>query len=134
MRALPLVLLAGCGPTIVGWWDLDRWAVERGGDHVERRDAGFLLWEDEAYGTFTMVVRYDYDPAAFDLVPLAKPPVEHPIYDPDDFDVDEPIAFSYGEDVQYVEWTVEEYHPGRMVLKTPSPYGDGADWTWTLLR
>ncbi|MEQ1566311.1 MAG: hypothetical protein ABMA64_11785 [Myxococcota bacterium] len=133
MRWLPLVL-GGCGPTIVGWWDLDRWQVERDGEALERRDAGFLLWEDEAYGTFSMVLRYDYDPAAFDLVPRATTEVHHPAYDPDDFDPDEPIVFGYTVDNLVLSLEVVSYGASEMQLETASPFADGATWTWTLLR
>jgi hypothetical protein len=130
-----LLALAGCGPNLRGWWDLATWEV----DGVQHKDAGFLLWEEEGldYGYLYLLLRYRWDMEAGDLVPDPEPVVQYMTWAFLEWDKDMPIEPPlYDEEKIPVGLSMQmlEYSTTRMLLEGPSPYGDGATWTWKLRK
>ena len=143
MRGLPLALaaLAGCRPSLKGWWDVTEWRVERdGADPVVRADAGVVVWQAEGsladFGAAYHVMRYDYDPVAFDLVPDPDGELVRTDWAFEEWDKDLPIELDWIEGDQYytVSFDVVQLQPQHMVLEGQAPLGDPAVWVWDLVR
>ena len=144
MRAavLGLLLVAGCKPTFKGWWDIDRWTVSRdGSEPIERTDAGVVVWQQSGtnagWGSVYVVLRYDYDPVAFDLVPDPDPEQHEQQWSFDEWEKGMPIELTWpeGDDVQVTAtFEILDFDPNAMTLEGPSPLGDGAVWSWSMIR
>ena len=147
-RALLVVLVAalgGCRPSLKGWWDLEEWRVERdGAEPLVRADAGALVWQAEGsledFGAVYVILRYDYDPIGFDLVPDPDAETTPQSWAFEEWNKDLPLELTWVEEGDLwltVPFTVLELRTNTMMLEGPSPYastGDGAIWTWSLVR
>lgn len=139
-----LVLVAGCKPTFKGWWDLDTWTITRddGSKPLVETDAGIVVWQQSGtnagWGTVYLVLRYDYDPVAFTLLPDPDPEQYEQSWSFDDWEKGMPVELTWpeGPDDVYVTATFEmlDFDPNAMMLEGPSPLGDGAVWNWSLVR
>jgi hypothetical protein len=137
------LLATGCKPSLKGWWDLERWTVTRPGDEkpLVRTDAGVVVWQQSGtnagWGEVYFVMRYDYDPVAFDLVPDADPEQHEQSWSFDEWEKGAPVALEWTEDGDvYVTATFEivDFDPNAMTMEAASPFGDDATWIWSMIR
>lgn len=143
MRASVLLLvpllLAGCGKPINGFWDIVEWEVSRDGDSVLADDCGWVMFQEDSTRGFGLLLRYDYDAAAFDLVPTADPgrirdgfDVSGYRYERDEPEI--PIRYEQGDFVTTLDFDITRYTNAEMTLETASPTVDGSNWRWELKR
>jgi hypothetical protein len=140
-RLLPLAValyaLTGCGAfNAEGRWDIELWTVARDGQALETDDAGWMDWqEDPDYGLRTLL-RYSYDEAAFELVPVRYPELVDGAADTYGFDRDSEqvsINLTGTEDPQRAGFNMIEFKTSTMVLESDPMY-DGSVHTWELRR
>jgi hypothetical protein len=138
---LLLPFLAGCGPDVLGWWDITYWSVELAGAKDEVvDDGGFLTWQDTPYGSFSMALSYTYDPATVSLVSDPDPELNTsgtPLHEID-FKDDDPDDLSIGFPLNDTDWFTVEFEVVKdraNTMRLESVYSsDGSAWIWELTR
>jgi hypothetical protein len=135
MRALLLLpLLAGCSPSVEGWWNLARISAARDGQTDAREDAGFALFDE--FGAIDLGLSYTFEPVTGTWTPNPHPEVISYPTEWEDTPEGEPdfaMYFPVGADVFFVEFDVLDLRPASMVLESVSS-GDGSVFRFELAR